>query len=249
MNRHFVILSMVALAGCSSQPGPLTPTEFCNKEAREICAAVSPACLIPVTGCTPGLLAKCSADAQTQANSGLDFIPPNAEACLTKVNATYGKLNQGAVALAASDFQAMNEVCNNVYRGTTLANGPCSSDAVCLNGLICDKLHCGTALMVAQGAGCANTGETCPQGFYCGDSAGVLLCVTKAGPGGTCTDVPCSENLRCSGGVCATQLGIGEDCAVDQDCSSGFCEPYAAKCAQDVRFANGSAACIAMSGP
>jgi hypothetical protein len=42
------------------------------------------------------------------------------------------------------------------------------------------------------------------------------------------------------------QLGIGADCTVDQDCSSGFCEPYALKCAQDVRFANGSAACTAM---
>jgi hypothetical protein len=56
------------------------------------------------------------------------------------------------------------------------------------------------------------------------------------------------ENLRCSAGICDVRLGIGEVCSVDQDCSSDFCEPYAAVCAQDIRFARGTAACNFMSG-
>jgi hypothetical protein len=247
MNRRFAFLSMVALAGCGNQPGPLTQTEYCTQYAQDVCAGVSPACLLRPADCTAGRLAECTAVARN--NAGRDFLPPNAEACLNKVNAAYGKLNQGAVALGASDIQAMNQVCGNIYRGTVLANGPCTVDADCLDPLICDKGYCGTAKTVAQGAGCANIGEVCPQGFYCGGVTGVLVCAVKMGLGGACDAAnPCLETLRCVVGACAVQLGIGDDCAVDQDCDSGFCEPYAAKCALDVRFANGSAACIAMGG-
>jgi hypothetical protein len=245
MNRCFVFLGIVALAGCGSQSGPLTQTEYCNQYAQAVCAGVSPACLLTVPSCTAGRLDQCTAEAQS--NATRDFIPPNAEACLNKVNAVYGKLKQGAVALGAADIQAMNEVCGNVYRGTGLANGLCGIDADCLDPLICDKGYCGTARTVAQGAGCANIGETCPQGFYCSGATGIWVCAGKVGLGGVCdASNPCLENLRCMGGVCAVQLGIGASCTVDQDCDSGFCEPYAFKCAIDVRFANGSAACIAM---
>ena len=98
MNHRLVLLCVIALAGCSSQPGPLTQTEFCDKYAQEICAAVSPACLVTAASCTAGRLNDCSAVAQ--ANATRDFIPPNAQVCLDKVRAAYGKLNQGAVALA-----------------------------------------------------------------------------------------------------------------------------------------------------
>jgi hypothetical protein len=245
MNHRLVLLCVIALAGCSSQPGPLTQTEFCDKYAQEICAAVSPACLVTAASCTAGRLNDCSAVAQ--ANATRDFIPPNAQVCLDKVRAAYGKLNQGAVALGAADIQTMNEACGDVYRGTGLANGPCLVDADCLDGLICDKGYCGTAKLVTQGAGCANIGEYCPRGFTCSDAGGFWMCGSKVGLGGACGDsLPCLENLRCSAGLCSVQLEIGADCTVDQDCSSGFCEPYAHKCAQDVRFANGSAACMAM---
>jgi hypothetical protein len=199
--------------------------------------------------CTAGRIAKCEGNAQAAATHFWDFLPQNAEACLNKVNATYGKLNRGAVALSAADYQAMSAVCNNVYRGTGLANeGSCVYDADCLDGLICDKTYCGTAKMVGQGDQCADIGEICPQGYSCSNASGVWLCASKVDLGGACAASPCLESLRCLGGVCVAQLGIGEDCAVDQDCSSGFCEPYAFKCAQDVRFANGNPDCLAMGG-
>lgn len=37
-------------------------------------------------------------------------------------------------------------------------------------------------------------------------------------------------------------------CLADVDCVSGFCEPFVDKCASDIRYASGSAACIAMGG-
>ena len=250
MNRRFVYLSMIVLIGCNSQPGPLTQTEFCNKYAEDVCAGVVPACLVTAATCTDGRLAECTDVARS--NAGRDFIPANAEVCLNKVNGTYSKLKQGSVALSATDIQAKDQACGDVYRGTVLANGPCKADADCLDGLICDvaKGFCGTSKLVAQGAGCANIGETCPSGSFCNAITGVWLCLSKAGLGGACNDAnPCLENLRCAAGTCVVQLGIGEQCTVDQDCSTGFCEPYAGLCAQDLRFAVHSSACVAMGGP
>ena len=247
MNGRSLSLVLMALAGCGSGNTPLTPTQFCDDYAQEVCNAVSPACLIPVANCTSSQVAQCTANAVNSVAASQNFIASNADACLSKVKEIYGKLKQGAVALQAADVQAMDTVCSRVYRGTGTANEACTTDADCIDNLVCDKLFCGTPTQVAAGGGCANIGEYCVQGFYCGPAGGVLMCVAKAGLGGACDGTPCVESLRCAGGVCAAQLGIGVDCAVDQDCTSRLCEPYAHKCAEDIRFANGSAACIAIS--
>jgi hypothetical protein len=147
-------------------------------------------------------------------------------------------------------MQAMDQACGDVYRGTVMANGPCTSDTDCFTGLICDKGYCGTTKMVAAGAQCNNIGETCPPGSFCSNATRIWLCTSKVSLGGACDDAnPCLENLRCAAGSCVGQLDIGEVCTMDQDCSTGLCEPYAGLCAQDVRFANHSAACVAMGGP
>jgi hypothetical protein len=213
-----------------------------------------PACLVTAPTCTAVQVAECTGIAQINTGPDFhrDFQPANAEVCLNKVSSTYGKLKQGSVALSATDIQAKDQACGDVYRGTVLANGPCKADADCLDGLICDvaKGFCGTSKLVAQGAGCANIGETCPPGSFCNAITGVWLCLSKASLGGACNDAnPCLENLRCAAGTCVVQLGIGEQCTVDQDCSTGFCEPYAGLCAQDLRFAVHSSACVAMGGP
>jgi hypothetical protein len=196
--------------------------------------------------CTAGQLTACSTEAQ--ANATRKFIAANAEACLNKVSLAYGKLKQGTGVFSASDIQAANQACGNVYRGTVMTNGPCQLDIDCLDGLICDKGRCGNAKVVGQGAQCANIGEICPQGFYCSMATGIWVCTNKLNLGGACTDSPCLEDLRCAAGLCSVQLGIGEDCTFDQDCSTGFCEPYAGKCAQDVGFAYGNPACVAKGG-
>jgi hypothetical protein len=245
MHCRFVVLSMVALAGCGSQPGQLTQLEFCNQYAQAVCAAVEPACLMTEASCTAGRLAECSRQAQD--NVGRAFIPANAEAYLNKVNAAYGSKG-GAFSIGKLEWQAMNQARDNVYRGTISANGVCAVNADCLDGLICDKQYCGKEKIVAQGAGCANIGETCSPGSYCSSATGVWMCVSKIVFGGSCGASPCLEDLHCAGGVCAAQLGFGELCTVDQDCDSGFCEPYAAKCALDVQFSNNSAACVVMGG-
>ena len=240
------LVALVSLAGCGNDKSPTTQTEYCNTYAQEICAAVAPACLITTSACMAGRLADCSA--QAQQNIGRDFLPSNADACLAKIREVYGKLNQGAVALTAAAIASIDNACANVYRGTKALDRPCEVDVDCLDGYICDKGFCGRAKVVAQGQGCANVGEICPQGSYCSGAAPVSLCVSKGSLGATCDDsAPCLETLRCESGACAVQLGVGFACSVDQDCDTGFCEPYAKLCANDVRFANNSAACTAMA--
>jgi len=195
-------------------------------------------------------LNECTNLAKNQYTLGRAFQPSNAEACLGKVRAFFSKLQQGSVALSVTDYQAMNAVCSNVYRGTAVAYAPClnGEDADCIDGLVCDKGHCGPAKEITQG-GCANIGEYCSQGYYCNNTSGAYFCTSKASQYSACGDsLPCLENLRCSAaGICDVQLGMSVACSVDQDCSTGFCDPYAGKCAQDIRFADGSAACLAMS--
>jgi hypothetical protein len=255
MIRRLTLLSMVALVGCNNDPGPLTPTEFCAKYAQDVCDGVMPACLVTEATCTAGQVTACTR--QAAGNAGRQFIPANAETCLGKVIAVYSKVKQGVPA-GARAYKDMVQACNDVYRGTLAANAPCPSGvtADCMDGLVCDKGFCGLAKPVVQG-GCANSGETCSQGYYCSNASGAYFCTSKVGLGAGCGDaLPCLENLRCSvEGICNTQLGIGDVCSVDQDCdpattdstdSAGFCDPFAAKCAQDLRFK--SEACNAMSG-
>jgi hypothetical protein len=196
-------------------------------------------------------LAECTQFAKDQYSLGRAFQPSNAEACLSKVRAFFGQLKQSSVALSVTDYRAMNAVCSNVYRGTAVAYELCPTgeDGDCIDGLICDKDHCGPAKEIPQG-GCANIGEYCSQGYYCRNASNAYFCTAKVGLYGACgASFPCLENLRCTAaGVCDVQLGMSVACSVDQDCATGFCDPYAGKCAQDIRFADGSAACLAMSG-
>ena len=253
MNRRLVLLTMVALVGCHNEASPLTPTGYCTQYAQDVCAGVMPACLITDAVCTQGRLDECTRQAAD--NAGRQFIPANAETCLGEVRTVYNKVKQG-VPVGPADYRAMTQACNDVYRGTLAANAPCPSGATadCSDPLVCVKCFCEPPKPVGQG-GCANSGEYCQLGYYCSNASGAYFCTSKGGLGSACGDsLPCLENLRCSAaGICDTQLGIGDVCSVDQDCSpvppnnTGFCDPYAFKCAQDLRF--GADACSAMSGP
>jgi hypothetical protein len=250
MNYRFTFLCMFALVGCNSDPAPLTQTEYCNEYAKDVCDGVEPACLITDASCMSLRLAECTNNAKAQYDLGRAFLPSNAEACLGKVSAFYGQLKQGKLALGVVDYRAMTAACNNVYRGTAVSYDAClNGDNDCIDGLVCDKGLCGHAKEITQG-GCANIGETCSQGYYCSNAGVAYFCTAKVGLYGACgASLPCLENLRCSAaGICDVQLGMSVACSADQDCSTGFCDPYAGKCAQYIGFADGSAACLAMSG-
>jgi hypothetical protein len=249
------VLGPLLALGCGEENKPLTAADFDNQYAQDMCAAVTPACLVPETACVAGQLGVRAQKDQEAMLSRWIFSPSNAQTCLNQVNSTYGKLRGGTVALSAADMHSVEGACKNVYRGGKLSNEACDVDKDCVVGLICDHSkgtvggRCGAESTVLQGAGCANIGEVCPTGSYCGNSAGVFVCQPKLDLGAACSDVmPCLESLRCSVGLCIPQLGLGELCESDQDCATNFCEPYAHRCAEDVRFGNGTAACLANGG-
>lgn len=250
MKRLSLVLSLACLAACHKDPEPITPNEFFQKRAATECAAISPACLVPEATCIAGRVPVFAAEHQRALGELRDFHPDNAETCLDKVEKVYGAISQGAVALAGADYVAMQAVCAGVYRGTKAAFEPCLADLDCTDDLICDKGYCGTGKQVEPGAGCANIGEYCPAGSFCSNAnaSGVWFCSPKATAQNSCTAVPCLESLRCSSDICVPRLTTGEVCTSDNDCGTGFCEPFALRCANDLRFAPGTPVCIAMGG-
>lgn len=256
MTAHrLIVLASLSALGCGNEDKPLTPAEFTDRYVQSVCTAVSEACLMTSSACVSEQLSERAQTDQAAVTAGRAFMPADAQTCLDKVATVYGKLDHGTVALAPADLRALAQACAPVYRGNKLAGQTCAVDEDCIAGLLCDhgktadSGRCGSRAPVAQGEGCANIGEVCPVGFYCGVAAELRKCLPKVGLGGACdAQTPCLESYRCADGTCIAQLGVGEVCSTDQDCATGFCEPYAGKCAADVRFANGSAACVAMGG-
>jgi len=254
--RLMLMLAPLLAMGCGDENKQLGPSDFTTEYAKRMCEGVSSACLIPTVSCTAGQLAARAVADQAAVAAGRVFMPANAEVCLAKVSTVYGQLKQQhLVGLTASDLQAVNGACVDVYRGQQLSRAPCAADQDCVSGLICDASKgtptglCAAKSEVLEGAGCANLGETCKPGLYCGNSTGVFACEARPGLAAACDAAkPCLESLRCAAGICVAQLDGGFPCASDQDCSTGFCEPYAHKCADDVRFAQGTPACQAMGG-
>lgn len=257
MSSRFTLLCVVALLGCGSSATPLTEAEYCTEYAKAECDGLVPACYIKDATCNSLRIQACTTDAAAQHSSeqhaGRYFLPSNAEACLGKVRAFYSPLSQSqaTIALGVNDYKAMTAACGDVYRGSIVAYAACPSgeDADCIDGLVCDKGYCGPKKMITQG-GCANIGEYCSQGYYCSNATGAYFCTAKVGQYGACgPSLPCLENLRCTAaGICDVLLDKSEVCSVDQECSTGFCDPYANKCTQYISFADGSSACLAMGG-
>ena len=240
-----VAVAALVATSCSRDGRPMTTADFCQDYSERECGDVAPACLEPEDDCLTARQAACTDRAQIEESAQRPFDPTNAGACLSRVSAVFGVLKQN-LAITAKDYRSIETACARVFHGNAAANQACGVDADCSGTLMCNKGRCGTLRQVDPGAGCANIGEYCPQGYYCGVVSGVLVCTARPGLGAMCSpEVACLEDLRCDGGICADGLAIGVACQNDGDCASGFCEPFASKCGTDVRFANGTPACQA----
>jgi hypothetical protein len=225
----------------------MTRAEFCQYYSERECSNVASACLMVETDCQDVRKAACMAWGQGEEDAfrPRPFDPENADACLAKVSAVFGVLKHD-LAIAAKDYESIATACARVFHGSAAANDACDVDADCSGSLICNKDHCGTLSQVEPNAGCANIGEDCTQGYYCGLVQEVLTCTARPGSGEACgPNMDCREDLRCNNGVCEDRLLIGLACQNDGDCASGFCEPFAFECGTDVRFAKNSPACQA----
>jgi len=145
--------------------------------------------------------------------------------------------------------------CERVFQGMSQPNQPCQIDYDCIDSLICDKGLCGTPKMVSSGNGCANIGEFCPPAEFCSNmnSAKVYVCTKAQAKGQACgPGQPCDPTYRCMG-TCVDKLGVGAPCNADDECSTGYCNPYVRTgevrvCLGGLGFAFGSASCDAYMG-
>jgi hypothetical protein len=246
MSKKLVLsLVMTGLAACGSGSKEMTVAEFTQKISQNECANVVAACLVTETDCLSTRQAYWSQVASQEASTGRPFDPDTAEQCLAKTKTVYSALEKG-LAIGANEYRDFLKSCRRIFHGPAKLNELCAVDTDCTGSLVCDKQHCGNLTEVGPGKGCANIGEYCSQGYTCQLGQGIFACVAKASKGVACTsDESCLEALRCTGGVCADGLGVGFACLADEDCATGFCEPFALKCGSDIRFASGSPACQA----
>jgi hypothetical protein len=241
----FVAVMTLSLAACDGGGPPLTRAQFSQQVSERECSSVAPACLVGEDDCVTARQTLWTSFARDEETAGRPFDEANAGPCLAKVKAVYGVLAKN-LAIRAKDYRNLGDSCGRVFHGGASANEPCTIDADCTGDLICDKGRCGSLRQVTPGGGCANIGEYCVQGYVCEDSSGVWTCVARRGKGAACSaDSTCLESLRCADGVCTDGLAIGAPCLADTDCASAFCEPFALRCGNDVRFAPETPACLA----
>lgn len=243
--------SVLLVGACTKADGdmPMTEAEFCQEYAKRECAAVAPLCGYAPASCEPTRVVDCRTRAGLWktgvGGSTRPFLPGNAPACLDKINTTYATLPITGAAL-----RTLQDTCARVFQGTAKVTETCAVDADCENALICDKAksRCGEKKQVTAGAGCANIGELCPVDEYCKPVSGTFLCSKRAVKGAACSAAePCVPSQRCMG-TCVDLMAVGMPCALDDECTSNYCNPYTKACGVGLNFADGSDSCDAYRG-
>jgi hypothetical protein len=249
--RHWAI-TILLCTGCTFGGDSITEEQFCKEYAHRECEKVAGFCSFPAASCEPSREAACREWAGRSKSGTRQFTAANVNRCLDQVSSTFSSSTVTPTQLAALD-----DACGRVFQGIARARETCSVNFDCVGKLVCDKGLCGTPTTVSSGGGCANIGESCPKGEYCSMATGLFFCTPKQKVGMPCsTAQPCTEGLRCRDGTCDVQLAAGENCLRDDDCQTGYCNPYVLpatpqKCTPGLGFAYQSPSCIAYmtSGP
>lgn len=241
-----VVAALLVAAGAAcGEPEGVGEAQFCPEYARRECSRVAASCSMTATACEPVRANVCREVATRARRAGRRYSAARAQACLDQVLRTYEKFPVTAARLAT-----LEQTCGRVHEGGGRAADPCAVDNDCEGDLVCDKGRCGTARVVAAGAGCANIGESCPRGEHCSDARGVYSCVKRQDRGMLCGPAqPCLERYRCVG-TCTERLAVGMPCLADDDCETRYCIPHVLPetprtCGVGLSFSHQSPSCIA----
>src|SRR4051812_34920727 len=233
------------MSACGSGSSGMTEEKFCAEYADIECAKVATFCSFSAASCEPIRVNACREFAQRSKSGGRQFNPAKTDACLGELRHAYGLLPISATSLGQVDA-----TCSRVFEGRAQMGETCAVAFDCHEGLICDKGRCGVEHTVAGGAGCANIGERCPKGEYCTNATGIYVCTRRLDPGATCSEAaPCIETYRCRS-MCLPRLEVGTKCTSDDDCESGYCNPYVLPgttrtCGPGLTFSNQAPSCLA----
>lgn len=240
-------------AACQREDAATTVEAFCADRAQAECERLQGPCALPALDVCVATRRRACAEWATVLNVGMHkFRSQRTRECLDKVRLTLG----ASVPVAAIDD--VDATCARVFEGAATVNATCAYDFDCVSPLTCDGIKgglCSTRREVVSGGGCANPGEVCRAGEFCGplvtaQGTTLLVCTARSGLGAACSSArPCLETLRClPDGACGPRLGIGNACASDDDCATSFCDPYVRVCADGLHFAPGSASCVTFAG-
>jgi hypothetical protein len=244
-----IVTGLVA-AGCGVlDDKPKSVGEFCGEYAKIECEQTAVSCSRSRAECEPIRKATCQSFVAPLMDPSRVFRSENAEDCLEQLKKTYSKS-----LITAADLTALTDRCRRVVEGPGLANATCTVDIDCRSPLICDKKRCGPLRVVAAGANCANPGEVCPPNEYCRAADGLAVCSARPDKGAACNvELPCKPNLRCSD-TCVDKLPANSPCGTDDDCQTGYCNPYppasaGRTCLPGLSFAPFAPTCDAYFGP
>jgi hypothetical protein len=246
-----LMTGMLGASGCSTK-SDITEDEFCATYAKRECDAVVTTC--QKTDSAPCLTMRttaCKSFASSVKGGTRAFRPDGADACFNAISQAYGK-----ALISAQDLAALDKTCAQVFAGSGKANDACTVDLDCEPSLICDvnRKLCGALRMISSGGNCGNPGEVCPDTEYCKPATGFSVCTKRQDKGAICSDVlPCLPTLRCEANACVEKIAQNEACQSDDQCQSGYCDPYPVSgmprtCALGLGFARSSPSCDAYFG-
>jgi len=251
---NLVSVCVLVAAGCGLTDSGPAEGQFCADLSRKECAAVAGKCVVfQAPACENLRRAACDQVVRAAKTAGRAYDRDRAEDCLKRVEVAFA----GGV-LSGLQLDQLNTTCMRAYGGSAKEFGPCQIDVDCAGGLSCDRGRCAKRTEVKANAGCANPGDTCPTGQFCGSSGGLMLCAARRDRGATCsTAEPCREGLRCAS-TCADAMPVGSACQPKseaglwagsfEDCASNYCDPFLRRCAQGLSFASDSSSCRAYAG-
>jgi hypothetical protein len=249
-------LTAGALASaCTISSPPLpdeTVTEFCADYAKALCQLSNTSCEFDAAMCTTFQTNLCMTTVvAAQAESATrNYSQQAGNACINALNDAYGN---GPPSIPASTLQMVNALCDKVVVGNQGSLKPCTGDNDCAGALVCapygTESVCAAVTPKSLGDPCADPGDECGDDSYCSGGA-TPQCIATPSTGGACSStVPCGSADRCLEGVCAARADIGDPCATDGDCVSGFCDTYPpAVCTNGLTFARDSADCDGIEG-
>lgn len=234
-------LVVVGMVGCSTEetePEPYPSADvFCSARAENECQEAT-RCGTNVDQCKRQRAEMCLAAAADAKAKGRLYVPAAAKDCVEKTKGLYAN---GTIKPA--DQKPVDEACSMVFRGEAKKNGTCQVDQDCVSDLVCDKKFCSTKTVKNESEPCANPGEVCATGSYCGQVAGgPFVCLKRKEKGDPCSGAPCQETLQCTVAttVCMDRLPSGATCTPGGDeCGSSapYCDPFVKRCVEGIIFA------------
>ena len=263
IERAATMTGFAMLAAACSMPMTPAPPDmsftidaFAQGMAEAECAGVAARCGVPVATCEQKRKDFWTAEAAKR--SARTFVVTRAMACITAWQAAYadGVLTPAEIDVTVSGSAA--DLCERAFQGPVADRQPCTSNYDCAtDGSSCDVVGalsamevrvCAQPMAKKSGDGCANPGDTCAVGTYCGLQGGLATCVAKNQKGLACSDSsPCAEDFRCSGGSCIDRVMAGQPCMTVDDCAQNahLCIDVSGttRCLASLTFGTGSPAC------